>query len=107
MALLFPPQGRWTEQEYLALDSGRQIEFDRGCIEVLDMPTKEHQSLVRFLFLVMQAFVSNRRSIVLVHCLIHFKYAVDTFTIGQIAHSRILNGFSVGVDELFEAAKGT
>ena len=61
MALLFPPQGSWTEQEYLALDAGRQIEFDRGCVEVLEMPTKEHQRLVRFLFLLMQAFVSSRR----------------------------------------------
>jgi hypothetical protein len=41
MALLFPPQGSWTEQEYLAIDAGRQIEFDRGCVEVLDLPTKD------------------------------------------------------------------
>ena len=187
MALLFPPQGSWTEQEYLALDAGRQIEFDRGCVEVLDIPTKEHHRLVRFLFLLMQAFVSSRglgevffaplpvrlwnekyrepdlvylasgrsdagkypdgadlvveivsdspsdrkrdleikvseyeragiseywvvdpqKAIVLVHCLIHSKYAVDSFTTGQIAHSRILDGFSVGVESLFEAAKRT
>ena len=61
MALLFPPQGSWTEQEYLALDAGRQIEFDRGCVEVLDLPTKEHQRMVRFLFLLMDDFVTSRR----------------------------------------------
>lgn len=58
MALLFPPQGSWTEQEYLAIDAGRQIEFDRGCVEVLDLPTKEHQRLVRFLFLLIESFAS-------------------------------------------------
>ncbi len=185
MALLFPPQGSWTEQEYLALDAGRQIEFDRGCVEVLDSPSKAHQRLVRFLFLLMQAFVSSRRlgevffaplpirlwnekyrepdlvylasgrsdvgnypdgadlvveivsdapgdrkrdleikvseyeragiseywvvdpqqEIILVHSLIHAKYAVESFTIGQIAYSRILDGFSVGVEELLEATK--
>ena len=61
MALLFPVQGSWSEQEYLALDAGRQIEFDQGCIEVLDMPTKQHQRIVRFLFLAMQAFVSSQK----------------------------------------------
>ncbi len=185
MALLFPAQGSWTEQEYLALDAGRQIEFDRGCVEVLDMPTKEHQRMVRFLFLLMQAFVSSRglgevffaplpirlwnqkyrepdliylalgrgdvdkypegadlvvevvsdspsdrkrdleikvleyeraeiseywvvdpqQAIVLVHYLIQSKYAVDTFTSRQTARSRILDGFLVEVEKLFEAAK--
>jgi Uma2 family endonuclease len=62
MALLFPPQGSWTEDEYLALDAGRQIEFDQGIVEILDMPTKEHQRLVRFLFLLLQAFVESSQS---------------------------------------------
>jgi len=60
MALLFPPQGSWSEQEYLALDAGRQIEFDRGFVEVLELPTIEHQRIVRTLFLAMQSFVSNQ-----------------------------------------------
>jgi Uma2 family endonuclease len=60
IALLSPPQGSWSEQEYLALDAGRHIEFDRGCIEVLDIPTKEHQRIVRFLFLALQAWVASR-----------------------------------------------
>jgi len=61
MALLFPPQGSWSEHEYLALDAGRQIEFDRGFVEVLDLPTKEHQRIVRFLFLLLQKFVESRK----------------------------------------------
>lgn len=61
MALLFPPQGSWSEQEYLALDAGRQIEFDHGCVEVLDLPTKEHQRLVRLLFRLIDSYVVSRR----------------------------------------------
>ena len=186
MALLYPPQGSWTEQEYLALDAGRQIEFDRGCVEVLDLPTKEHQRLVRFLFRLMDAFVTTRRlgevffallpvrlwdkkyrepdlifikhgrddlgkypngadlvieivsdspidrkrdmetkvaeyemagireywvvdpqqKIVLVHQLVHSKYAVEPFGLGQAAHSGVLDGFSVDLAELFGAAQG-
>ena len=59
VALLFPKQGSWTEQDYLTLDVGGLVEFDQGFIEVLDMPTKEHQRIVRRLFLLMQAFVSK------------------------------------------------
>ena len=185
MALLFPPQGSWTEQEYLALDAGRQIEFDRGCVEVLDLPTKEHQRLVRFLFLLMNALATNRRlgevffaplpirlwnqkyrepdlifvkhgredfgkypngadlvieivsdspidrkrdletkvveyemagiqeywvvdpqqKIVLVHQLVHSKYVVESFTLGQTSNSSVLDGFSVDVAELFGAGQ--
>jgi Uma2 family endonuclease len=61
MALLFPPQGSWSEQEYLALDAGRQIEFDHGCVEVLDLPIKEHQRLVRLLFRLIDSFVVSRQ----------------------------------------------
>jgi Uma2 family endonuclease len=60
VAYLYPPQGSWSEAEYLQLDTTRLIEFDRGCIEVLDMPSKEHQRIARFLFLVLQKFVSGR-----------------------------------------------
>jgi len=36
IALLFPPQGSWSEDDYLTLDAGRQIEFDCGFVEVLN-----------------------------------------------------------------------
>ena len=183
MALLFPPQGCWTEQEYLAIDAGRQIEFDRGCVEVLDLPTKEHQRLVRFLFLLLEPFVTSRRlgevffaplpvrlwdekyrepdlvflrqdrgdfgkypdgadlvveilcdspnnrkrdmetkvseyqqariqeywivdpvqSILMVHELVESRYVVESFSSGQIAKSRMLDGFSVDVADLFDS----
>ena len=58
VALLFPPQGSWSEADYLELDTGRLVEFSEGCIEVHDMPTKAHQRIVRFLFQALHAFVS-------------------------------------------------
>jgi Uma2 family endonuclease len=61
VALLFPPQGSWTEADYFELDSGRLVEFSNGCVEVLDMPTKAHQRIVRFLFELLSQYVSAAR----------------------------------------------
>jgi len=60
VALLYPLQGSWTERDYLELGTNRLVEFSDGCVEVLPMPTKLHQRIVRFLFLVLQEFVSAR-----------------------------------------------
>ncbi len=35
VAELFPPQGQWTEAEYLALNTNRLIELSDGKLEVL------------------------------------------------------------------------
>lgn len=61
VALLFPRQGTWSEGEYLALDAGRLVEFDDGCIEVLPMPTLLHQLIVQFLFRAFDDWVRERR----------------------------------------------
>jgi Uma2 family endonuclease len=58
VALLYPLQGSWTEADYLELNTTRMVEFCDGLIEVLPMPTKIHQRIVRQLFLLLQAFVS-------------------------------------------------
>ncbi len=58
IALFYPAQGSWTETDYLSLTGdGPLVEFDNGCIEVLDMPTKEHQRIAQFLFLWLHRFV--------------------------------------------------
>ena len=46
VALLFPPQGQWREEDYLALKTNRLVEFVEGRIEVLPMPTLTHQRIV-------------------------------------------------------------
>ena len=57
VALLFPSQGDWTEEEYLALETNHLIELSDGWLEVLPMPTLLHQLIVRYLFQLLDAFV--------------------------------------------------
>jgi Uma2 family endonuclease len=56
---LLPPQGEWTEEQYLILTDHRNrlIEFTDGFLEVLPMPTDKHQSILQFLFLVFFRFL--------------------------------------------------
>lgn len=59
---LLPLQGLWTEAQYLRLtdQTNRFIEFTDGYVEVLPMPTRQHQAISRFLFLAFLAFVQPR-----------------------------------------------
>jgi Uma2 family endonuclease len=61
VALLFPPQGDWSEAEYLALDTNRMVELSDGFLEVLPMPSVLHQLLVKLLHARLEAFVSARK----------------------------------------------
>jgi Uma2 family endonuclease len=61
LALLFPYQGDWTEEEYLALDTNRLIEYTQGYLEVLPMPTMAHQDILLFLFQLLNTYVRQRR----------------------------------------------
>jgi Uma2 family endonuclease len=63
LALFYPMQGRWSEDEYLELtdDVNWLVEYTAGRIEVLPMPTIEHQLIVRFLLDVLRAFVEPRK----------------------------------------------
>jgi Uma2 family endonuclease len=59
IALFYPEQGGWSEDDYLNLDGGPLVEFEHGFVEVLDSPTKEHQRIVQFLFVLLHAVVSQ------------------------------------------------
>ncbi len=50
---LLPPQGNWSEEEYLVLTEHRSrlAEFTDGFLEVLPMPTDKHQGILGFLYL--------------------------------------------------------
>src|SRR5438105_11213080 len=56
---ILPPQGQWTEEQYLVLTDhcNRLIEFTDGSLEILPMPTDKHQSILKFLFLLFFRFV--------------------------------------------------
>jgi Uma2 family endonuclease len=50
LAYLYPPQGKWSEEAYLALPGGMAVEFVDGTVEVLPMPTLAHQFIVLHLY---------------------------------------------------------
>lgn len=58
IALLFPPQGHWSEEEYLALGTNRLVELVDGCVDVLPMPTVFHQLIVKYLHRMLDDFVT-------------------------------------------------
>ncbi len=59
---LLPPQGRWTEEEYLVLTEHRNrlVEFTDGFLEVLPMPTDKHQAILGFLYQAFLGFIDHR-----------------------------------------------
>ena len=58
---LFPAQGDWTEEEYLALDTNRLVELSDGTLEVLPMPSDFHQLIVMRLAAALFACVTAQR----------------------------------------------
>ena len=59
VAQLFSVQGHWVEEEYLGLTTNRLVEFSHGKVEVLPMPSEQHQDIVFFLAGLLAAFVRN------------------------------------------------
>ena len=59
---LGPLQGLWTEEQYLRLtdQTNLLIEFTDGVIEVLPMPTDDHQVVVAFIYEALLAFIRPR-----------------------------------------------
>lgn len=60
IAELHPAQGNWDEEDYLALDTNRRIEFSDGFLEFPAMPTISHQRILKFLLGIFSAFVEER-----------------------------------------------
>ncbi len=58
---LLPPQGQWNEDTYLWLTDRTTdfIEFTDGYIEVLPMPTDEHQTMLAYLYQALFAFLQT------------------------------------------------
>lgn len=58
VAYLFPNQGYWDEEDYLALHGQQLVEFSHGRLEVLPMPTTSHQLLVVYLYGLLLGFAA-------------------------------------------------
>lgn len=61
MALAFPHQGEWTEEEYLNLDTNRLVEFTDGVLEFLPMPKLSHARISRYLSDLLRQYVEARK----------------------------------------------
>jgi len=59
---ILPPQGRWSEDEYLVLTDHRNrlVEFTDGFLEILPMPTDKHQAILGFLYHAFLGFLDPR-----------------------------------------------
>lgn len=58
IASLWPPQGQWTEQDYLNLpDSNHLIELSDGVISIMPPPSYEHQRIVANFYRLLYSFV--------------------------------------------------
>jgi Uma2 family endonuclease len=59
---MLPPQGEWTEEQYLVLTqhSNRLVEFTDGFLEVLPMPTDHHQAILGFLYIAFFQYLKPR-----------------------------------------------
>jgi len=60
IAYLYPYQGEWSEDEYLALDTKRLVELSDRCLEFLPMPTTSHQLMIALLYGLLSAFIAPR-----------------------------------------------
>jgi Uma2 family endonuclease len=59
-------QGSWTEQQYLRLSgqTNRLIEYADGHIEIVPMPTDDHQAILQWLLRVLETFMMARGGVV-------------------------------------------
>ncbi len=61
VAELFPREGEWTEEEYLALETNRIVELSDGKLEVAEMPTDLHQLILLRLATAIFSWVSRHK----------------------------------------------
>jgi len=90
VALLFPPQGKWSVEEYLELtdDLNQFVEFSGGRIEVLAMPTIAHQRILVYLFTLLRNFVDERDLGEVLPSVLRVRIAEDKFREPDIIFKR-------------------
>lgn len=57
-----PPQGAWSDKDYLWLTDrgGRRVEFTHGHLRELPLPTFTHQAILLFLYRVLHDWLAAR-----------------------------------------------
>jgi Uma2 family endonuclease len=64
IALAFPRQGSWTEDDYFSIEQtlgNRLVELANGSLEFLPMPDFYHQDIVEFLFSALKAYLQDHQ----------------------------------------------
>ena len=61
IARLYPTQGHWSEESYLALHTNQLVEFTHGVLEFLEMPTRKHQLMVAHLYQRLLVYITQRQ----------------------------------------------
>ncbi|MEQ9410112.1 MAG: Uma2 family endonuclease [Fuerstiella sp.] len=110
IARLFPDQGTWSAGDYLELTSStnRLVEFNNGNIEVLAVPTEEHQLILQFLQFALRDFVAPRKLGTLVPAGLRVRTSSQTFREPDIVfmltenRDRRNNNFWEGADLVME-----
>jgi Uma2 family endonuclease len=60
VALWYPPQGYWSEADYVSLCPDWLVEFNNGIVEFLPMPTFLHQLIIDYLHEMLKAFLKGK-----------------------------------------------
>src|SRR5258705_10555151 len=60
IALWYPPQGLWSEDEYLSLGTDWPVEFVKGVLEFLPMPTFLHRLIIVYLHERLKEFINRK-----------------------------------------------
>jgi Uma2 family endonuclease len=62
IALLYPDQGQWSDEDYLGATESTNllVELSDGILEVLPPHTTSHQRILQFIFVLLFSFVSER-----------------------------------------------
>jgi len=61
IAYLYPPQGTWSEWDYMQLRPNRVVEYDHGYVEIHDVPSQSHQLVLAYLYQALLAFVTAHK----------------------------------------------
>ncbi len=63
LATKYPGQGSWTEADYFEIEGsgGPLVEFDGGIVEVHDMPTIEHQRILKYVYRILDDYVESNQ----------------------------------------------
>ncbi len=124
---VLPPQGAWSDREYLWLTdhTNRLIELSDGRIQDLPMPTDTHQAVLQYLYLLFRDYLKPRGGVARVAALrmrvragtfrepdllitvlaLHGGAYVEhgAFARGKAATSSLLEGFVADVAAVFDA----